>query len=229
VFHSNKFNARLVLILGAVLLSMEPGASAAEPQRILCVGDSITAAKKGWVAKLGANASVETFNGGRSGHRAADAKGRYTAAMDAAKKKNFKADKVFLFLGVNDLPARDKRPGDVKVGICVQGVDEAILLALKQFKPEDIVLIAPCDVNAQKMSKTNLRKGYDKAKPLLAKLEAEYKKLAEKHGIQFHSLLKVVSQENFTDGLHPSDAGHEQIAKSVLEFLSGEKKTSPKK
>jgi len=194
---------------------------AAEIQRVLCVGDSITAARNGWVKKLGDMDSFETLNGGRSGQRAVRAKEQLTDALAKADKAGFKADRVILFLGVNDLPARDKRPGDVKVGICVYGMNEAIDLAVKHFKPQDIIVLAPCDVNADAMNKVNLGKGYDKAKPLLTKLEGGYRKLATKRGVRFHSLLKVVSQENYTDGLHPNDAGHEQIAESLRAFLTG--------
>jgi len=125
-----------------------------------------------------------------------------------------------MFLGVNDLPARDKRPGDVKVAACVTNMSEAIDLAMTHFKPKDIILVAPCNVNPKTMSAVNLRKGYHVTPPLLAKLEEEYKALAKNKGIRFVSLLNVVSKENYKDGLHPNEAGDAEIAKAILSFLA---------
>jgi len=208
-------------IVLVAILTVAAAIESGETQRILCVGDSITAAKGGWVKKLEAMDGFETLNGGRSGQRATRAKEQLTVALAKAQKAGFKADRVLLFLGVNDLPARDKRPGDVKVGICVDGMNRAIDLALKHFKPQSIIVLAPCDVNDKEMNKVNLGKGYQKAKPLLVKLEERYRELAKKRGVRFHSLLKVVDQGNYTDGLHPNDAGHTQIAESLAKFLSG--------
>jgi lysophospholipase L1-like esterase/dienelactone hydrolase len=188
---------------------------AADSKRVLCFGDSITAGGQ-WVAEVGAQGSFETINAGKPGRKAAQAKTELAGYLNQYSN----LDKIIMFLGVNDLPARDKRPGAVKVKACVTNMREAIDLALTRFKPEDIVLVAPCNVNPDRMSSVNLEKGYDVTPPLLAKLEIEYKALARKKGVLFCSLLNVVSKENFKDGLHPNEAGDAEIAGVLSRFLS---------
>lgn len=70
------------------------------------------------------------------------------------------------------------------------------------------------------MSEVNLSKGYDAAPPLLVQLEAGYKELARKKGVQFLSLLNVVGKDNYKDGLHPNEAGDAEIAAAVAAFLT---------
>jgi lysophospholipase L1-like esterase len=192
----------------------------AADQVVLCYGDSITAAKGGWVSKVGQVEGIQTLNAGIGGRRAVNAKVELEKYLE--RYKGQKVDRVLMVLGVNDLPARDKRPGNEKVAICVKGMTEAVDLALTRFKPEQITLIAPSGVNSNAMSKTNLGKGYQIVQPLLEQLEVQYRDLAKKKGIRFFSLLNVVSKENYTDGLHPNDAGHAQIAKAVASYLTAQ-------
>jgi lysophospholipase L1-like esterase len=184
------------------------------PQRILCYGDSITAIGT-WVKTVGNDDAFVTINAGRSGRRASQA----TKELKPYLKKYSDLDAIIIFLGVNDLPARDKRPGDVKVAGCVADISEAIDLAMTRFEAKDIILVAPCDVNPDTMDGRNRQKGYHVTSPLLAELEKEYKTLAEKKGIRFLSLLNVVSEENFKDGLHPNKAGDAEIAEAILSYL----------
>ena len=72
------------------------------------------------------------------------------------------------------------------------------------------------------MTSENRAKGYHTTRPLLARLESEYEKLAERRGINFYSLLAVVSPDDFMDGVHPNPAGHQQIAKSLKAYLAHE-------
>jgi lysophospholipase L1-like esterase len=160
------------------------------------------------------------LNAGRGGRRAVNAKAELEPYLE--RYKGQKVDRVLMVLGVNDLPARDKRPGNEKVAICVKGMTEAVDLALTRFKPEQITLVAPSGVNPDAMSKTNLEKGYQIVQPLLELLEVQYRDLAKNKGIRFFSLLNVVSKENFTDGLHPNKAGHAQIAKAVAAYLTAQ-------
>ena len=189
---------------------------AAEPERILCYGDSITH-KGRWVAEVGSHPGIEMINAGRSGRRASQ-------ALDQLKpylEKHKKLDRIILFLGVNDLPARDPRPGDVKVDACVKNMSAAIDLALKHVKKaKDLILIAPCTVNPDTMNEVNKKKGYHICGPLLASMEKKYQALAKEKGISFLSLLNVVSKENFKDGLHPNAAGDKEIAQVIAVFLS---------
>ena len=189
---------------------------AATGRRILCFGDSITQ-NGGWLATVAESCSVEMINAGRNGRKAAEAKTDLVACLD----EHADLDRIIMLLGVNDLPARDKRPGEVKVAACVACMSKAIDFALTRFKPEDIVLVAPCGVNVDNMSEMNLEKGYQVIAPLLARMEVGYRALAFEKGVLFLSLLNVVSQTNLQDGLHPNQAGDAEIAGAVLAFLSG--------
>ena len=205
----------MIFLTAMIVLPIVAGAADSEPKRILCYGDSITSGGK-WVATVGAHKSIHAINAGVSGRRAANAEKELKYYL--TKHQNL--DKIIMFLGVNDLPARDKRPGDLKVTICTRGMSEAVDLAMQYVKSQDIILVAPCNVNSNEMSAVNLKKGYHVTPLLLAKLEEEYKGLAKKKGIQFLSMLNVVSKENYKDGVHPNEAGDAEIAEAILNFLT---------
>jgi lysophospholipase L1-like esterase len=182
--------------------------------KILCFGDSITECGE-WVATLGTHKRFETINAGKSGRQTVEAKKMLAPYLE----DNSDLDKIIMFLGVNDLPARDKRPSDVKVNSCVKNMSDAIDLAITRFKPENIILVAPCNVSLDTMNDVNFKKGYNITPPLLVMLEGEYKSLAKKRGILFVSLLNVVSKDNYKDGVHPNEDGDSEIAKAILNFL----------
>ena len=184
--------------------------------RIICFGDSITANEDGWVKMVNDNPKYETINCGKNGRRAIGCVNELAPYLEKYKQ----ADQLIIFLGVNDLPARDPRPADEKVALCVAGIEEAIDHALTKFNASDILLIAPCGVNPEMMNETNLKKGYDITQPILEQLEMAYKALAIKKNIQFVSILKVVSKQNYVDGLHPNMEGNTEIASAVLKYLN---------
>ncbi|MCP5519976.1 MAG: sulfatase-like hydrolase/transferase [Verrucomicrobiales bacterium] len=183
--------------------------------RVLCLGDSITA-NGGWVDELDESDQFEIINAGLGGRRASQA----AEALTKAIADHPEAERLVLFLGVNDLPARDPRPGEVKVAEVVRNMESTLDLALTRFRREDILLIAPCNVNPDTLSEVNLAKGYQVTPPLLADLEREYRLLALTKGVWFLSLLHVVSPENYRDGLHPNAAGDTQIADAIGDFLA---------
>jgi len=201
----------LVIVSVSSLISSDPVVAS---QRILCFGDSITKAG-GWVERVGENSAFETINAGYSGRQAQGSE-KYLAEY---LKKYSDLDQLILFLGVNDLPARDKRPDEEKLSACVNAMEKTIDLALKSFEPKHIILVAPCTVNPKTMSPKNINQGYHLTPPLLMELEARYKGLAQKKGVSFVSLLDVVSSGNYLDGLHPSKAGHREMAQAILSFL----------
>jgi lysophospholipase L1-like esterase len=223
-----------------MLISLFPLAMTASEsgkvQTVLCVGDSITAADNGWVKRVGQHAAIDTINAGLGGRRTGAAVETFEAALTNKAQTPF--NRVIFFLGVNDLPARDPAPAKKKVDSCVANMEKAIDAALKRLPKKDIILIAPCGVNAEMMRhppqstnntvavrcERNLKKGYDICQPILEDLETAYRKMAEKKGVQFLSLLKVVSKENYMDGLHPDEAGQRQLAEAITSFLL---KTAP--
>ena len=183
-------------------------------KRILCFGDSITAYGE-WVQEVGNLDSFSTINAGRGGRRAVQARAELAPYLNQYPD----LDLLLVFLGVNDLPARDPRPADVKIAECVDSIAAAIDLALHYFEPKDIVLIAPCNVNPALMDSINLAKGYDITPPLLARMEQQYQLLAAKKGISFLSLYPVVHPENYKDGLHPNQAGDREIGEAIKAYL----------
>jgi len=207
---------KLILILVIIMTQ----SYAKRSEKILCFGNSITD-KGSWSQIVEQKSSYKTINAGLSGRKVAEGK----QALQTYLSKYNDLDKIIIFLGVNDLPSRDQRPGVVKVAKCVTDMNKIINLALTRFDPQDIILAAPCGVNPNQMSQINLRKGYNVVQPLLAKMEQDYKTLAKQKGISFLSLFGIVSDENYKDGLHPNKAGNQEIARAVLQYLkSGEQK-----
>ena len=211
------FLSKIIAGLAALLLTACAlnSSDARVPLRILCFGDTITRGGH-WVGTVGKDPRFETINAGLNGRRAAWAVKHLGPILD----EHSEIDAVILFLGVNDLPARDPRPGDEKVASCVENMSAAIDLAKTRVAARDIILVAPPTVNPEKMNSTNLKKGYDAALPLLQLLEKEYEALAARKGTRFLSLHGVVDQAFLHDGLHPNREGGAQIAAAVLEFLS---------
>jgi lysophospholipase L1-like esterase len=223
--------SRLAVALLACIAGGIPAAtaSAAErPQRVLCIGDSITAADGSWAAIVGEHPEIDTINAGKGGRQTGAAADTFQAAVDAGED----FDRVIFFLGVNNLPGRDPRPADRKLAGCVADMGRAIDLALRTLDPQDVILVAPCSVNPTIMrqpSETdprmsqrrerNLKKGYDICQPILAELEAEYRKLAATKRVRFVSVLEAVSPGNFPDGLHPNADGQRQIAAVIAPAL----------
>lgn len=181
---------------------------------ILCFGDSITAAGY-WIERLENDSPHRFINGGQSGRRAAHAPEELGEVLDDHPE----ADALILMLGVNDLPARDPRPGEVKVAKVVADMGEAIERARRQIDPANILLVAPPTVYPERLSDVNLQKGYQVTPSLLAQLEAGYRALAREKGVAFFSLLQAVSAENSRDGLHPDQNGHAQMAAVVAPLL----------
>jgi lysophospholipase L1-like esterase len=225
----NAVNDRGGVFAIAWLMAAAVSAAADVPvQTILCVGDSITAADPGWVKLVGEHAAIDTINAGQGGRQTPAAAETFATAVADGKK----FDRVIFLLGVNDLPARNPAPPAKKIADCVAGMEKALDAALLKLKPQDVILVAPCSVNAEIMRKPpgadprmaarcerNQKKGYDICQPLLQELEQAYRALAAKKGVRFVSLLAVVSPENLPDGLHPNAAGHREIAATLTPAL----------
>jgi lysophospholipase L1-like esterase len=219
---------RLSASVVTALASFAAAGADGDVQTVLCIGDSITEADPGWVKLVGEHAAIDTINCGKGGRQTAAAAETFAAAVaDGAR-----FDRVIFCLGVNDLPARNPAPPDKKVASCVANMEQAIDTALAKVPPQDVILVAPCNVNAEIMRKPlgtdprmasrcerNVKKGYDICPPILQELERAYRELAARKQVRFISLLGVVSPENLPDGLHPNEAGHREIAAAMTPFL----------
>lgn len=185
------------------------------PHILLCFGDSITQNGE-WVGPASAPDGWTLRNAGRSGRRAAHIRDELPAVLDAHPE----ATHLLIFLGVNDLPSRDPRPGAEKVAAVLADIDHAVTLALPQFRPGRIILVGPSNVDPARLSETNLQKGYDATPLLLADLDNGLRRLAARRGTRFVSFLLSVSPENLRDGLHPTPAGDAEIARDLRAYLS---------
>jgi lysophospholipase L1-like esterase len=184
----------------------------AEQQKIVCFGDSITAAKDGWVSLLAAKENgVTVVNAGRSGRKTTD-KQELLPVLAANKD----ATTFIIFLGVNDL----KDAQEPQIAGCVTNMEWMVTQIRAALPNARIVILAPSGINAKTMSPVNIAKKYDEnTKKGLAELETRYKALAQRMNTGFISLLHVVSPPNYLDGLHPNSAGQQQIADAVFAGL----------
>ena len=185
--------------------------------QVVCFGDSITyGAKvdgKSWVYFLSQNhRDVNFINAGRSGRKTSDKQ-----ELLPVLKQYSSADYYLIFLGVNDL----KDGNDSMVESCITNMKWMITEIRNADAKAKIVILAPSDINLVTINDINVKKKYNEnTKHSLYKLEVKYKQLAKEEHIHFISLLHAVSQQNYTDGLHPNIDGQKEIANAVWKGLN---------
>lgn len=188
--------------------------------KILCFGDSITRAEwpgkiapdERWVTQLGKkSAEITTVNAGKNG--------RKTSALDELEKAldaSADAAMVLLFLGVNDMLHET-------VGVVEKAtinVGKMVDLTRARLPKAEIVILAPIDVNVDKLSPFFKAEGLgpDTAQFMRA-LSKAYESLAKKKGTRFINLYRAVSPEFLEDGVHVNGKGQIQIADAVWKGL----------
>ena len=188
--------------------------------KILCFGDSITQAEwagkiapeERWVTQLGKKSqAITAVNAGKNG--------RKTSAieeLDKALDGNADAAMVLLFLGVNDM--KHETVGVVEKA--TSNVGKMVDLTRKKLPKAEIVILAPIDVNVEKLTPFFKAEGLgpDTAHFMRA-LSVAYGELAKKKGTRFISLYRAVSPENLEDGVHANGKGQIQIADAVWKGL----------
>ena len=206
--------------------------------RLLFQGDSITDMKWGRnekdrnhylghsyvyliAARLGVDmpeAQLDFYNRGMSGHKVADLRGRWQ--KDAI---DMRPDLLSILIGVND------------VGRNLDGVDvtkwEAdyryILDASRKANPElRLVLLDPFVLDSGRLANAeSFRKWRDQVErliPIVTQLAADYDAVHIRTQEVFDTAAKSVSPDHWIwDGVHPLPQGHELIARSWLEEVSG--------
>ena len=196
--------AWIAAVLGAFLLNLAPAAVAAEPVRIVVLGDSLTAglgleAEDSFPARLEAGLrtrghDVEVVNAGVSGDTSRGGLERLDWAVPEG------TDAVIVELGANDAlrgiePAATRDNLDRIVARLVER-DIAVLLAGMQAPP-------------------NLGEAY------AAAFNAIYPEVARRHGVPLYAFfLEGVAAEiplNQPDGMHPNEAGVEAIVARMIE------------
>ncbi len=183
---------------------------------VVCFGDSITHGAKvdghSWVYFLSKEHSEVNFvNEGRNGRKTSDRE-----AILPVLKKYPHAEMFLIFLGVNDL----KDGNDSMVKSCVENMRWMIRQVRENDGRTEIVILSPTQINVRRMSPLNVKKMYNmETESSLISLEGRYKRLASEDSVGFISLLKVLSPGNYVDGLHPSEAGQQEIARAVWRGL----------
>jgi len=185
--------------------------------QVVCFGDSITHGAlvdgHSWVWYLSqTHPDVDFINAGRNGRKTSDRE-----ELPPVLQQYPDADYYLIFLGVNDL----KDGTEAMVNDCVQNMRRMITQIRQTNSRADIVVVAPTDINLQTMSEINVNKQYNQnTKQSLRALEQRYRALAQEAHTGFLSLLHTVSLPNYVDGLHPDEAGQQQIAAAVWQGLN---------
>ena len=195
---------RILLALAVMLCALvSPGIAAAEPLRIVALGDSLMAGyglaeKEGFPAKLQAalrakGHDVEVINAGVSGDTASGGLTRldWSVPKDAAA--------VILELGANDA-LRAVNPAETR-----KALDEA-LRRLRERKLEVLLagMLAPPNMGAE----------------YSAAFDRIYPELAQKHSVLLYPFfldgVAAVEKLNQRDGIHPTAAGVDVIVERIL-------------
>ena len=198
--------------------------------KILFQGDSITDAERsrsfdggrgyGYAtivaAKLGFEYpnEHEFINRGISGNRVTDLLARIQCDM-----LNLEPDVMSILIGVNDVWHEINRQNGVRTEL-FENVYNLLIQELKQAKPDlRIIIMEPF---ALKGSETE--ENWDVFKNGVAEKAAAAKRVAEQNGLEFISLQdkldkaceKAPANYWLFDGVHPSAAGHELIAREWI-------------
>lgn len=185
--------------------------------KVVCFGDSITHGAKvnghSWVYLLSKeHKNIEFINEGRNGRKTSDKE-----ELLPVLKKYPDADYFLIFLGVNDL----KDGNDSLVNVCIENMKWMISKIRETNSKTKIVILSPTEINLKTMAALNVKKKYNNNTRIsLMKLEKGYKELAKEESVDFISLLKSVSPQNYADGLHPNKKGQQEVANSVWNGLT---------
>jgi lysophospholipase L1-like esterase len=240
----SRLTALLLLAPFCLLLAT---AAAAQETPVICFGDSITAgvgatAETRWEAvlqRLGAG-RVRTINEGVSGRTLADAvspreggkfsngrqeplppDGSPTLAQDVVTRHP-EAEFVVVLLGVNDLK-NNRADGVDKSALALRNA-ATLIEQVRAVRPRlRVVLCCPANINPEAVNEVNRAKRYDAQTHAWVKsLSVKLRGLAKSKRVAYCDLSTVVSPANYTDGLHPNERGHEQIARAVWAVLRRE-------
>jgi lysophospholipase L1-like esterase len=220
---------------------------AASAVPVICFGDSITAGvgatpETRWEAvlqQLGAG-RIRTINEGMSGRTLADAvspreRGKFsngrqeplppdgtnTLAQDVVLR-HLEAEVLVIALGVNDLK-NNRTDGADKSALALRNA-ATLIEQVRAVRPDlRIVLCCPANINPQAVNEINRSKKYDaQTHAWIKTLSVKFRGLAKSKRVAYCDLEPVVSPANYTDGLHPNEQGHRQIAEAVWKTLRKE-------
>ncbi len=138
------------------------------------------------------------------------------------KALNFKPDIAIITLGTNDTCQNDKRKNWEHQGDLIT---DAISLINKLRKGNSEMVIHLCSPTPMFPNQKGLKPGRQvdlktRSKRLPAIHQAYKRAAATDEKVYFHDLTRALSSANTTDGVHPNNKGHEQLAKHFLDLLS---------
>jgi lysophospholipase L1-like esterase len=195
--------------------------------RLVCVGASETegalASKPElcYVSRLGglaraAHDDLQVINEGRSGWST----GAY--AYNAAKlAEKLPADTtvITIMLGTNDI--RDKGTPDKIATAAARNMERLIKAYQARVPHARVVILTPTAVYPNKFIQHLRDTGYDETGPAkLVAIDAAYKALAGKLGLQLIDLSDLPDIAGCAEGVHANDQGHAKIAERVWRELN---------
>ena len=210
----------------------------AKGSRLLFQGDSITDMKWGRnqkdrnhylghsyvyliAARLGvdlAEAQLDVYNRGMSGHKVGDLRMRWE--KDAI---DLNPDLLSILVGVNDV-GRNLDGVDL---VAWEGDYRFLLEASRKANPDlRLVLLDPFVVGSGRLSDGEAfrawRSQIDRLLPIVERLATDYEAVHVRTQAVFDAAAEQVSPEHWIwDGVHPLPQGHELIARHWLEEVSG--------
>ena len=202
--------------------------------RLVCVGASETegalASKPElcYVSRLAALAraahdDLQVVNEGRSGWST----GAY--AYNAAKlagKLPADATVITIMLGTND--TRDKGSPAKIAGAAARNMERLIKAYQARVPHARVVILTPTALYPGKFIRHLRDTGYDEAGPAkLVAIDAAYKTLAAKLGLQLIDLSDLPDVAGSAEGVHANDQGHAAIADRVWRELNGGRAAGP--
>ena len=138
------------------------------------------------------------------------------------KAFDFKPDITVITLGTNDTCQNDKRKNwEHQDDLMTDTI--SFINKLKEGNPRMIIhLCTPTPMFPnQKGLKTERKVDLTTRAKRLPAIQQAYKRAAATdERVHFHDLTRALSSGNTTDGVHPNNKGHEQLAKHFLDLLS---------
>ncbi len=195
--------------------------------RLVCVGASLTQGSLAskpelcYVSRLAAFAAaahddLRVVNEGRSGWST----GAYAYnAKKLAEKLPADTTLITILLGTNDL--REKgAPADIAAR-AAKNLERLIAAYQARVPHARVVIMTLTDVYPDKFIRHLRDTGYDDAGPAKrAAINAAYRMLAGRLGLQLIDLSGVMTPQDTPEGVHANDRGHEKIADLVWRELN---------
>ncbi|MGL4854979.1 MAG: GDSL-type esterase/lipase family protein [Lentisphaeria bacterium] len=210
--------------ISLLLLTMIMATSATAVEKILCYGDSITQGTYingsyktniSWVniLKSISGGDFECINAGRSSRKTAD-----IAELDQYLDANSKIDSAIYYLGINDLANANAS----SIAPCIENTTSFIKKVRTKYGQNlPITIVGTSGLSFQTLANRFRNLGFNEDTHKFAiELNKAYQILAKKYKCNFVNLMGVISQENYSDGVHPDMNGQFQTANFLYTKLS---------